>query len=174
MKLMRVALLMLVLLVLGAVAAYQYQTLPSVAFTGGPGDEIRIDDVGATVISCQRLAGLGDGPSRIGAKGVFIVVQARIANHAARVNLEFEDRFVRLVDKRGREFEVAPEAQKYLRTSRADGCASALPPGGVCTTELVFDVPLDAEDLQLRLRFAGHLLDMVDTVRFGQQRIRLP
>jgi len=171
---MRVAMLMLLLLVLGAVALYQYQSLPSVAYVGGVGDEIRLDDFGATLLTSERRSGLGDGPSRVGAKGVFVVLQVRISNHAKRVNFQFEDRYLRLVDKRGREFEVAPEAQKYLRTSRANGCATALPPGGVCTTELVYDVPLDAEDLQLRMRFAGQLLDMLDTIMFGKQRLKLP
>ncbi len=174
MKLMRVAMLMLLLLVLGAVALYQYRSMPSVAFVGGVGDEIHLDDFGATLVSSERRPGLGEGPSHIGAKGVFVLVQVRISNHARRVNFQFEDRYLRLVDKRGREFEVAPEAQKYLRASRASGCAGALPPGGVCTTELVYDVPVDAQDLQLRMRFAGQLLDMLDTLVYGKQRLKLP
>ncbi|HTE06618.1 MAG TPA: DUF4352 domain-containing protein [Planctomycetota bacterium] len=171
---MRIAMLMIVLLALGAVALFQYRSMPSVAFTGGVGDEIHIDDFGATLLGSHRQAGLGEGPSRVGAKGVFVLVDVRISNHAKRVNFEFKDSYLRLVDSQGREHEVAPEAQKYLRTSHADGCGSALPPGGMCTTQLVYDVPLDATELSLRLRFAGQVFDMLDTILFGKQRLKLP
>jgi hypothetical protein len=174
MRLLRVLFLMTVLLGLGAVAVYQYQVLPSVAKVGGVGDEIHIDDVGATLLGGHRVAGVGDGPARVGAKGMFVLVDVRIANHAKRADYQFEDEHLRLVDAAGNEYEVAAEAQKYLRSQHADGCAGALPPGGVCTTQLVFDVPASAGELQLRMKLGSGVMDMLDTVMFGKQRLKLP
>ena len=54
-----------------------------------------------------------------------------------------------------------------------DPCAAAIPAGGSCTTELVFDVPRDARELHLCISCGMAFFDLVDDVVWGRKRIRL-
>jgi hypothetical protein len=110
-----------------------------------PGEELVFDDFGFSVQNVKR-------------NGTSWIVDLKVANHAQRVSYKLDNHQVVIVDEQGRTF---------TETKDADGTAPApvteLAHGESCITRLVFDVPEDAREPRLKIRFGdvGSALDFV-------------
>jgi hypothetical protein len=110
-------------------------------------------------------------------QGQFYVITLRVANHAKRVDYTFENDVVLLVDEGQKEYTISPEGQAARAAWQGDDpCARTMAPGESCVTEVVFDVPSDADELYLRISMGGPIFDVVDRTIFdyGNRAIRLP
>lgn len=138
-------------------------------------EEIQYDDFAFSVLDLARVPSLGNGTRRVAAKGGFCIVTFKVANHAKRVDFKFRPESVVLVDERGRQYHLADAAQAVLDQDRGGApCAAPIKAGSSCTTKLVFDVPTDAGQLDVRLSFSNRFTDLLDLVFWGFKRIRLP
>jgi hypothetical protein len=114
--------------------------------------------VAYSVVGAQTTAALGPETQQVTAHGEFVVVQLKtwfdertISAHRGNGPLTPNQRRVLLVDDRGRSFVPSPEGQMaYTRINGPSAQLSQpLRPGESYTTNLVFDVPNDAQKLRL-------------------------
>lgn len=141
--------------------------------TVGLNQEIQYDDFAFSVQGVRKANSLGSGESRTNAEGVYCVVTLKIANHAKRVDYTFKMSSPRLVDVEEKEFRVSVAGQLSLESTIGKQCSSPIPAGASCTSEVVFDLPADAELKQFRISEGGLVGDILDVVFFGRKRIEL-
>lgn len=111
------------------------------------GQAIRYDDFDFTVTSVRTSRAIG----KQNAAGVYYVVSLNVGNRALRVPYQFDPQMVALIDSAGREYYHNATATAALLGAAPDPCASSLPPGASCTTDLVFDVPAGTRAPRLTL-----------------------
>ena len=140
--------------------------------TVGLNQEIQYDDFAFSVQEVRKASALGksDWPAP---NGVYYVVTIKVANHAVRVDYTFKKNSAVLVDSQGREFHLSKSGQQALETSEGQQCIGAIPAGGSCLTDVVFDLPADAHVSQLKISEGGLAGDILDVVFFGKKRIAL-
>ena len=140
----------------------------------GWNQEIQYDDFAFSVLGVRQAPTLGADDDQQAARGVFYVVTLKVANHARRVNYIFKPTSPILLDASGREYVVSPQGQRALDSAGSSGgCAAPIPPGSSCMTDVVFDVPADVSDPQVRISTGGPLGDLLDDMFYGKLRIRL-
>jgi hypothetical protein len=139
----------------------------------GLNQEIQYDDFAFSVTGVRKANSLGNGSSLASAHGVYYVVTLKIANHAKRVDYNFKQASTRLVDVEEKEFRVSTGGQQALETTIGKQCSSPIPAGASCVTEVVFDLPADAEVKQFRISEGGFVGDVLDMVFYGRKRIEL-
>jgi hypothetical protein len=141
----------------------------------GLGAEIHFDDFGFIVHGASSVPSVGPGPAEVRAEGMFLVLEFEAFNHARSVDFHLADVTTLLVDATGEDHPLSRAGQAALDAERGgDPCAAAIPPGGACATQLVFDVPPDAGPYSFRVSMGGNgLLDLIDDVFWGRKGIEL-
>jgi len=139
----------------------------------GLNQEIQYDDFAFSVQSVRKATSLGSGEFRNNAHGMYYIVTLKIANHAKRVDYRFKMSSPRLVDVEEKEFPVSVYGQQALESVMGKQCSSPIPAGASCVTELVFDLPSDAELKRFRISEGGLVGDLLDVVFFGRKTIEL-
>ncbi len=143
--------------------------------TVGQGGEILWDDFGFGVVSARRATELGPEEQLVRARGVFVVVDLEVTNHAQRVDYDTSKHTAVLHDFAGNEYRVDPWAQAALdsKPGVANRAPARLAAGRSCVTQLVYDVPADASGLYVKISWGGEFVDTVDSVVFGDRRIEV-
>jgi uncharacterized protein DUF4352 len=139
----------------------------------GLNQEIQYDDFAFSVQSVRKTTSLGSGESRSEPHGVYCVVTLKIANHAKRVDYTFKMASPTLVDVEEKEFHVSVDGQKALESTNGKRCSGPIPAGASCVTDVVFDLPVDAELKRFRISEGGMVGDILDAVFFGRKTIEL-
>ena len=128
------------------------------------GQELLFDDFGFSVRDVRKSKTLGP-PARVrAAAGTFWIVDLQVRNHALRVGYRLDTHQPVIVDARGRRFTESPEGEAALRQAgEATAPVVEIGHGESCLTRLVFDLPEDASEPRLEIRFGdvGSLLDYV-------------
>lgn len=134
-----------------------------------PGQELLSDDFGFTVVGVARLPEIGtvEGPLR--PNGEFLVVDLQIANHAQRVDFQFDPRIVVVEDGEGKRIQFSEPAQKLVDPMGAE--VNSLAHGEVCRRKIAFDVPLGASGQRLHLSFGGRIGELLDWFLFGDRSL---
>lgn len=140
----------------------------------GMKQEIQYDDFAFSVLGAVKANSVGNYVMQHSTEGQFYVVTMKIANHAKRVNYSFDKSTAILVDESGKEYRISTAGQKALEgeTTKSSGCESEIPPDGSCITDLVFELPKDAQVSHLRVSgsAAG---DVLDTIFYGKKIIKI-
>lgn len=139
----------------------------------GLNQEIQYDDFAFSVLGVRKSDALGDEASRTTARGVYYVVTIKIANHAKRVDYKFKKESAVLIDVEEKEFHLSIDGQQALESTLGKQCSSPIRAGASCVSEVVFDLPADAEVTQLRISEWPLAGDILDIVFFGKKRIEL-
>jgi hypothetical protein len=140
--------------------------------TVGLNQEIFYDDFAFSVLGVRKAESLGTGDDESIPKGVYYIVTLKVANNAKRVDYKPGRASAVLIDNRRREFPVSAAGQAALRSVGGPRCPESIPAGASCVTEVVFDVPRDAQVSQLRVS-GGLVGDILDVVFYGKKRIDL-
>jgi hypothetical protein len=119
-----------------------------------PGEELVFDDFGFSVQDVKR-------------NGTVWIVDLKVANHAQRVGYKLDNHQVVVVDEQGRTFTETKGVDAGARAPVAE-----LPHGESCITRLVFDVPEDAREPRLKIRF-GNVGSVLDFVLLGDWSLAL-
>lgn len=137
----------------------------------GFNQEIQYDDFAFSVQAVRKTKTLGTQA----AQGIYYIVTLKVANHARRVDFQFDNLSAMLADDEGRKFYLSPDGQKALAAARggSDPCAAALPAGASCVTEIVFDLPADASNPHLRISKGEAVGDILDIIFYGKKIIKL-
>lgn len=138
----------------------------------GLNQEIQFDDFAFSVVGIRKEGSIGKSDSQAPV-GVFYVLTIKIANHAKRVGYTFKKNSAVLVDTLGREFHLAKGAQEQIESTQGQQCTEAIPAGGSCVADVVFELPSDGRALQLRISEGGLAGDILDVVFYGKKRIAL-
>ena len=140
----------------------------------GLNQEIQFDDFAFSALGTRKAEALGGEEARKPSEGVYYVVTFKVANHAKRVDFEFNPAVTILVDGAGREYHISAQGQAILESikTREGACKEAIPAGGTCVTELVFDVPVDINNPHIKMSF-GKIGDFLDTIFYGKRKIAL-
>ncbi len=143
--------------------------------TAPPGGEILWDDFGFGVVGARRVTELGPEEQLVRARGVFVIVDLKVTNHAQRVDYDTSKHTAVLYDSTGNEYRVDPWAQAALDSQPGvwNRGPTRLAAGESCVTELVYDLPVDAKGLYLKISWGGEFVDTVDHVVFGDRRIEV-
>jgi hypothetical protein len=135
------------------------------------GDGIRHDDFIYRVISLSTRDRIGT----LHPAGVYRLIGFAVENHAGRVNHLWDNRIGYLVTDDGRSFENDEAAQQALDRVASFGWKAryVTPAEQRDETTLVFDVPIDAGPLYLKVR--GELLmgDVFTFNRYQRTRVRV-
>ena len=140
----------------------------------GLNQEIQFDDFAFSALGTRKAAALGGEGAQKPSEGLYYVVTFKVANHAKRVDFEFNPATTVLVDGAGREYHISAQGQAVLESaqSRQGACKEAVPAGGSCITDLVFDVPVDINNPHIKMSF-GKIGDFLDSIFYGKRRIAL-
>ncbi|MCI0490530.1 MAG: DUF4352 domain-containing protein [Blastocatellia bacterium] len=132
----------------------------------GLNQEIRYDDFAFSVQRVRKTDSLGSGTNIRKARGTYCIVTIKVANHAKRIDYQFNNEAVILIDGAGREYRISAEGQDALesRDGYIDPCAARILAGEECVTEVVFDVPANISDLSLKFSEGGPLGDILDAI----------
>ena len=139
----------------------------------GLNQEIQYDDFAFSVTGVRKANSLGSGSSLTKAQGVYYVVTLKVGNHAKRVDYTFKKNSAILVDVEEKEFRPSIGGQQALESTTGKQCGSPIPAGASCVSEVVFDLPADAEVTHLRISEGGLAGDILDIVFYGRKRIEL-
>lgn len=141
----------------------------------GLNQEIRFDDFAFSALGSRKAGTLGAADGQKSAEGLYYVITIKVANHAKRVDFQFDPSTAVLVDRAGKEYHVSARGQAALDSTRSqkDACAEALPAGASCITEIVFDVPADITNPHLKMSFGGKVGEFLDTIFYGKRKIAL-
>jgi hypothetical protein len=137
--------------------------------SAGLNTPIRLDDFVFTIEAARKVPEAKAPPGK-----VRYIVTMRIANQAKRVDWNFQSINPVLIDATGREYPIAPEAQKAHQDElgQPDPTAKPIPAGGVIVKDLVYEVPADMEKPSMKL--LGGVSDVLETVILGKKRFVLP
>src|SRR5262245_14450376 len=141
--------------------------------TVGLNQEIQYDDFAFSVLGVRKATALGREYAQERAKGVYYIVTVKVANHAKRVDYTFKKASAIIVDVEQKEFHLSVSGQQALESTSGTQCSSRIPAGASCVSELVFDVPADAELTHFRISEGGLAGDILEVVFFGRKRIEL-
>jgi hypothetical protein len=141
----------------------------------GLNQEIQYDDFAFAALGVRQATTIGDAEGSPRARGVYVIVTMKVANHARRVDFTFDKSTVILLDEQGNEYHWSAEVQRAFDASRPPGesCAAPIAAGASCVTEVVFDVLATARVAQVRIS-GGAVGDVLDTIFYGKKRIALP
>lgn len=109
--------------------------------------------LGAASVAVQTVQRNQDLTARGGPPGSFTVLDLSLQNAGAQpVTAEPSD--FRLVDERGREYAIDPEASRALNAAvrRRNLFDASIPPGGQLATYVAFEVPAEASAVALRVQ----------------------
>ena len=106
----------------------------------GLNQEIQFDDFAFSALGTRKAEALGGEEARKPSEGVYYVVTFKVANHAKRVDFEFNPAVTILVDGAGREYHVSAQGQAILESikTREGACKEAIPAGGSCVDRASF------------------------------------
>jgi len=140
----------------------------------GLNQEIQFDDFAFSALGTRKASALGNEGAQKPSAGLYYIVSFKIANHAKRVDFEFNPATALLVDSAGKEYRISAQGQAALDSARtqSDACKEAIPAGGSCVTEIVFDVPADISNPHMKMSF-GKIGDFLDSIFYGKRRIAL-
>jgi hypothetical protein len=137
------------------------------------GEEIVYDDFGFTVIGMRRASEVGPSSSRVAARGSFVVLRMRIANHAERVEYALSQHTPILEDSSGNRFRADARATEALaRDGAAPSPPASIHAGEEFISEVAFDVPRDASGLRVRITW-GDATGAIDRLVRGDRTIVL-
>ncbi|HEY3135548.1 MAG TPA: DUF4352 domain-containing protein [Blastocatellia bacterium] len=163
----------------GIVAAIGISLLAMIALLNrrdqivGLNQEIQYDDFAFSALAVREARTLGSDQYQANAQGVYWIVTLRIANHAKRVDYRFKRSSPVLIDYTGRELRPSPSGQQALESVNGVRCSEPIPAGASCTTEVVFDVPINSRVSGLRISEDGLAGDILEVIFFGKKRIEL-
>lgn len=140
----------------------------------GLNQEVKIDDFAFSALGARKAASLGNGAAQKPSEGVYYIITLKVANHAERVDFQFNPATAVFVDGAGKEYHVSAQGQAALDSTqtRKDACKDILPSGASCITELVFDVPADVSNPHMKMSF-GKIGDFLDSIFYGKRKIAL-
>jgi hypothetical protein len=141
--------LLLIMIVLGLAAVGGWMGCVRHDRVAPPGEELLFDDFGFSVKGVQQA-------------GTLWTVDLQVANHARRVGYKLDSHQVEMVDEQGRRFTEVGSPPR----------AAELPHGETCITRHVFDVPDDAKEPRLKIRF-GNVGSTLDYVLLGDWSLAL-
>jgi hypothetical protein len=115
------------------------------------GDDRCFDDWCVAAESVAIVSELGRGERAQKAAGTFYVVTLRLSNHARGRPQRASSAAVRLLDGRGRWYEVSPRGQAAFEAEHGPAAplTATIPVGGSLTTVRVFDLPREARGVGL-------------------------
>ncbi|MCE9594612.1 MAG: DUF4352 domain-containing protein [Planctomycetes bacterium] len=138
----------------------------------GPlGTTLVYDDFAFTVVGARDESSLLGG--KLVPKGVFKVIEVKVANDAKRVDYDVTSQRVVLFDAHGGRYDVDAVAQAALDAALAAPPPKMLHPTESCMTTVVFDVP-KGSGYELGITWAGSFFDTVDRLTIGERRVELP
>jgi hypothetical protein len=138
-----------------------------------PGEELLFDDFGFSVKDVRTSKTLGPPDHLATASGLYWIVDLQVANHAKRVGYKLDSHQPAIVDAEGRRFAVSPEGEAALAAAGdAPKSPSELEHGEKCITRVVFDVPDDAREPRLKIRF-GDVGSALDYLLLGDWSLTL-
>ena len=146
--------LLLIVIVLGLAAGGAWMAFVRRDRVAPQGEELLFDDFGFSVKDVRRSKT---------ASGTSWIVDLQVANHAKRVGYKLDNHQAVIVDEQGRMFTEVGSPPPIAE----------LPHGESCITRLVFDVPDDAKDPRLKIRF-GAIGSALDYVLLGDWSLALP
>jgi hypothetical protein len=126
-------------------------------------------------LDCHRLVTLVgvERTGRIGAvtaAGVFHVVTLRLGSNARRAVMRTGRMAAEARDDAGRRFTRSPEAERVLAAEGAVGLPdTAIEPGGMVTTRLVFDLPRDAANPRVYVRDSDPVAVVTEMLLIGDE-----
>lgn len=139
----------------------------------GLNQEIQYDDFAFSVQGVRKTDSLGVGEFNTKPQGLYYVISLKIVNHAKRVDFRFKYESAKVLDVEDKQFGWSPAGQRALESSTRKRCDQPIPAGTSCTTEVVFDLPADAELKHFRISEGGLVGDILDVIFYGKKRIEL-
>ena len=137
------------------------------------GEEIVYDDFGFSVVGMRRASEVGPPSGRVAAKGSFVVLRMRVANHAEGVDYALSQHTPILEDSSGARFRADARATEALaRESAAPPPPASIRAGGEYVSEVAFDVPPGASGLRVRITW-GDPNGAIDRLVRGERTILL-
>jgi hypothetical protein len=131
------------------------------------GSEWMVDDFGFTLTGQRWSRQLEDSQGILRPAGRFLILNLHIANRARRVDFEFDPDLIVVDSDDGRRFANSGRATATL--SPGGRPTTVLPPGGTCDREIAFDIPPDAGNLQMRIRFGARFGELLDWLFVGNR-----
>lgn len=126
--------------------------------------------VANSVTNIRKLKTIGAAPDEVSAGGVFYVVtiktrfdETTISQTRGNGLLTPKSRAVTVLDEQGNSYAVSTEGQRALGSSEGSGARLDTPlrPGESYTTELVFDLPVNAGKPELLMREDGFVTHFI-------------
>ncbi|HKA21730.1 MAG TPA: DUF4352 domain-containing protein [Blastocatellia bacterium] len=139
----------------------------------GLNQEIQYDDFAFSVQGVRTTNSLGSGEFRTRPQGLYYIISLKIANHAKRVDFRFKYESAKLIDIEDKQFGLSPAGQRALEAETGKRCDKPIPAGASCVTEVVFDLPADAELKHFRISEGGLVGDILNVIFYGKKRIEL-
>ena len=139
----------------------------------GLNQEIQYDDFAFSVQGVRKTDSLGVGEFSTKPQGLYYIISLKIVNHAKRVDFRFKYESAKVLDVEDKQFGWSPAGQRALESATGKRCDKPIPAGTSCTTEVVFDLPADAELKHFRISEGGLVGDILDVIFYGKKRIEL-
>lgn len=139
------------------------------------GGEILWDDFGFRVDGVRTARELGPDAELVRARGTFVIVALRVTNHSQGAAYDMSKHTAVLHDSAENHYLADAWAQSALEKSRSSlaRMPARLSAGESYVGEIVYDVPLDARGLFLKISWGDALVDTVDALVFGDRRLEL-
>lgn len=114
--------------------------------------------VGVAIISIKRQRTLGNNFSNQTSDGEFLVLELAVTNNQ-NDRIMFDSNLLEIVDDQGRIYSYSPEGQTALMMSGRESLfLKSLNPGITTTGLVVFDIPPNLSNNQLKLKFRGGMM----------------
>jgi hypothetical protein len=137
----------------------------------GLNQEIQYDDFAFSIQGVRKTDSLGNGEFKVTPQGLYYIITLKVANHAKRVDYRFRYESAKVIDVDDTQFGFSPAGQRALESATGKLCADPIPAGASCSTEVVFDLPADAELKHFRISEGGLAGDILDVIFYGKKRI---
>ena len=156
--------------------------LPAILFwscagerTAALNEKIRHDDFLYSITDVTKGSLIREGSDIFKAKGNFYIVRLKVTNEAKRVEHEWNNTAIYIVDANGKEYENDVEAQKVYYKSNMMGYKDeyVIPAGSSGETTFIFDLPVDIKEPYVKFRGEFLMGDLFDRGKFTKTKIKL-
>jgi hypothetical protein len=138
------------------------------------GTELMCEDVGFRVLEMTAAERVGAAGSERSARGVYRIVRLEVSNHSHEGGYDLSWHHALLMDASCGVHPFDQEGTQALRDAEGALVPAHIAQGERCVTPLVYDVPVAAGDLTLRIAWeTAALLNLVDLVMHGDRRLLL-
>ena len=118
----------------------------------GVGDEATVGDLTYKVNSSSEKSSVGSSAFAKTTEGKFVIVNVTVRNNANETKT-IDSSLFKMKDGAGREFDYSTEGNTaHMLSGGEDFFLQQVQPGLTVTGEIVFEVPADSDNLQLRVR----------------------